>query len=180
MSKKKTTQDSYEENYVPDITVPSMDSTVLNMTETRLSVKWDLLIRIPPDLPGFYMCLDGDFQVFIIYKGVTIATSSIESYSLRPWWANLLKVSSIASEVDMDGVIVKDIMESIKERSEMPFGSRLHFRDCRYETTGKMNYACDDAMLRFEPGSHTTASLFGNHSTNVGYSLPFDIDLNIT
>jgi len=71
-------QDKEKENYVPNITIPSMDFTVLNITETHLSVKWDLLLRIPRDLPGWYMCLKGDFQLSIIYRGVTIATSSIE------------------------------------------------------------------------------------------------------
>lgn len=63
-------------NYVPEITIPSIDFTVFNVTETR--VKWDLLIRLPLDLPGYFMCLKGDFQVFILYKGVTIANSTIE------------------------------------------------------------------------------------------------------
>ncbi|KAG2322312.1 hypothetical protein Bca52824_015525 [Brassica carinata] len=59
-----------------------MDFTVLNMTETSIGVKWDLLIRSPPMLPGFYVCLEGDFKVSIAYKGVTIGTSPIERYEL--------------------------------------------------------------------------------------------------
>ncbi|ESQ28219.1 hypothetical protein EUTSA_v10019156mg [Eutrema salsugineum] len=146
-------------NHVPDITIPSMDFTVLNITKTRLSVKWDLLIRIPGDLPGYYMCLEGDFKVFIVYEGVTIADSSIQ----RPWWSKLLRVSLVASERDMDGAIVENIMEDIKERGETRFGSRLLLPDCKYGTSGKMNYACDEAMLRFESGSKSNATLFGNH-----------------
>ncbi|AAD46035.1 F16N3.21 [Arabidopsis thaliana] len=64
----------------------------------------------------------------------------------------------------MDGVIVKDIMENIKERGDMRFGSRLHFPDCRDGTTGKMNYVCDEARLRFELGSQRTATLFRKRS----------------
>ncbi|AED94421.1 transmembrane protein, putative (DUF1163) [Arabidopsis thaliana] len=154
-------QDKEKENYVPNITIPSMDFTVLNITETHLSVKWDLLLRIPRDLPGWYMCLKGDFQLSIIYRGVTIATSSIES--LIPRWAQLIRVSSIASEGDMEGVIIKDIMKDIKEKGEIRFRSRLLLPDCRYGTSGKMNYACDEAMLRFEPGSQRNATLFGDH-----------------
>ncbi|XP_010450825.1 PREDICTED: uncharacterized protein LOC104732919 [Camelina sativa] len=155
-------EDKERENYVPNITVPSMDFTVLNITETSLSLKWNLLIRIPRDLPGWYMCLRGDFKFFILYKGVTIATSSIESYNLIPWWAQLISVSSIASEEGMDSVIMKDIMEGIKEKGEIRFGSRLLLPDCRYGTSAKMNYACDEAMLRFESGSLRNATLFGN------------------
>ncbi|KFK38189.1 hypothetical protein AALP_AA3G080900 [Arabis alpina] len=73
-----------EENYVPNITIPSMELTV-----------------------------------FLLYKDVTIATSSIESYKLIPLWPQLLNVSSIASKGDIDGLIVKDIMEDIKERGEI-------------------------------------------------------------
>ncbi|CAL9224264.1 unnamed protein product [Arabidopsis halleri] len=156
-------QHKEEQNYVPNITIPSIDFTVLNITETRLSVKWDLLLRIPRDLPGWYMCLKGNFQFSIIYKGVTIATSFIESYNLIPRWAQLIRVSSIATEGDMDGVILTDIMKDIKEKNEIRFGSQLILPDCRYGTTGKMNYACDVAMLRFEPGSQRNATLFGNH-----------------
>ncbi|KAF8098766.1 hypothetical protein N665_0259s0036 [Sinapis alba] len=153
-----------EQKRGPEITIPSMDFTVLNMTETRLSVKWDLLIRIPPKLPGFYVCLEGDFKVFIAYKGVTIATSPIQSYTLKPHWSKLLKVSLIASEGDMDGAIMKNIVEDIKARGEVRFGSELLFPDCRFGTTGKMNYACDEATLRFEPGSQRDATLVENHT----------------
>ncbi|EOA34728.1 hypothetical protein CARUB_v10022299mg, partial [Capsella rubella] len=82
------------EDYVPDIIIPSMDFTVLNIAETSLSVKWDLVMRIPPDLPG-----------------VTIAHSSFERYNLMLNWAQLLNISSIASIGDLDGKVVKDIME---------------------------------------------------------------------
>ncbi|CAL9240106.1 unnamed protein product [Arabidopsis halleri] len=69
-TEKKSREDQQRiQNYVPDIILPSMDFTVL---------KWDLVIRIPPDLPGYFMCLKGYFQTFILYKGVTIANSSLE------------------------------------------------------------------------------------------------------
>ncbi|KAL0875805.1 hypothetical protein Bca101_025510 [Brassica carinata] len=151
-----------EKRAVLYVTIPSMDFTVLNMTETRLSVKWDLLIRIPSKLPGFYVCLKGDFKVFIAYKGVTIATSPIESYTLIPLWSMLLKVSLIASEGDMDGAIMKNIVEDIKARGEVRFGSGLLFPDCRSGTSGKMNYACDESTLRFKPGSQRDATLVEN------------------
>ncbi|CAH8363916.1 unnamed protein product [Eruca vesicaria subsp. sativa] len=143
----------------PDITIPSMDFTVLNMTEP-LSVKWDLLIRIYPKHPGSYVCLEGDFKVFIVYEGVTIATSSIEiSYTpIRYPRFKLLTASLNASLGDMDGAIVDDI----KAKGEMRFGVRLLLPDCRSETSHKMNYACDEATLRFEPGSQNSATLFGN------------------
>ncbi|CAE5963625.1 unnamed protein product [Arabidopsis arenosa] len=137
-----------------------MDFTVLNLTETRLSVKWDLVIRLPPDLPGYFMCLKGYFQTFIFYKGVTIANSSLESYNLILDWAQLLNVSSIASEGDMDSVVLKDIMEDIKEGRDMRFGSRFLLPDCRSGRT--MNYTCDETVLRFEPGSQRKATAFGN------------------
>ncbi|CAA7031854.1 unnamed protein product [Microthlaspi erraticum] len=152
------------ENYVPEITIPSIDFTVLNVTETR--VKWDLLIRLPSDLPGYFMCLKGDFQVFILYKGVTIANSTIESYNLIPRWAQQLTVSAVASEGDMDGLVVKDIMEDVKQSGEIRFGSRFVLPDCREESTkGKMNYACDEATLRFEPCSQMKATSFGKNPT---------------
>ncbi|KAJ0256286.1 F204 protein [Hirschfeldia incana] len=149
-----------EEKREREVTIPSMDFTVLNMTETRLSVKWDLLIRIPPVLPGFYVCLEGDFKVSIAYKGVTIAATPIESYTLEPYWSKLLKVSLIASEGN--GAIMKNIVEDVKARGEVRFGSGLLFPDCRKGTSGTMNYACDEATLRFKPGSQTDATLVEN------------------
>ncbi|CAA7031850.1 unnamed protein product [Microthlaspi erraticum] len=115
-----------------------MDFTVLNVTETRLSFKWDLLIRIPDRLPGHY--------------------------TLQPSWAKLLKVSSIALEGDTDDLIVKDVMDNIKEKGETWFGARLLLPDCREGTSGKMMYACDEATFRFEHGSKK-AFAFGNQPT---------------
>ncbi|CAH8337450.1 unnamed protein product [Eruca vesicaria subsp. sativa] len=139
-----------------DVTIRSMDFTVLNMTETRLSVKWDLLIRIAPENPVCFLCRNGDYKVNISYNGVTIATSPIESYI---WAALMLKVSLIASEGDMDGAIMKNIVEDIKARGEVRFGSGMLFSDGRDGTSGKMNYACDEATLRFKPGSQRDATL---------------------
>ncbi|CAN6938002.1 unnamed protein product [Brassica oleracea var. botrytis] len=143
--------------------MPSMDFTVINMTEP-LSVKWDLLIRIYPKHPGNYVHLEGDFKVFIVYEEVTIATSSIEiSYTrISPLRSKLLTASLTASLGDMDGAIVENILDDIKEKGEMRFGSRLLLPECRSEMSGKMNYACDEATLRFEPGSQRSATLFGN------------------
>ena len=53
-----------------------MDFAVLNITDTRLSAKWDVWIRIPYDLPGRYICLQGHFQASFMYKNVTLAISS--------------------------------------------------------------------------------------------------------
>ncbi|CAA7031853.1 unnamed protein product [Microthlaspi erraticum] len=163
---KQTEREKKEaENYVPEITIPSTDFTVLNVTESRLDVKWDLLIRLPWDLPGYFMCLKGDSQVFILYKGVTIANSTIESYTLIPRWAQQLTVSAVASEGDMDGLVVKDFMKDVKQSGEIRFGSRLILPDCRQGTNGKMNYACDEATLQFEPGSQRKATSFGEQPT---------------
>lgn len=61
--------DVYEEKYrVPKITITSMDFTILNVTEARVSAKWDLLIKIPGkfDLKGSLLC------------NITIANSSAQ------------------------------------------------------------------------------------------------------
>ncbi|KAF8102260.1 hypothetical protein N665_0199s0035 [Sinapis alba] len=152
----------HDKLHAPDITIPSMDFTLLNMTEPLSTVKWDLLISIPPTLPGYYVPLKGDFKVFIVYDGVTIATSSLESYTLIPGRSELLAASLTASLGDMDGAIVKSIVDDIKAKGEMRFGSRLLLPDYRSETSGKMNYTCDEATLRFEPGSQRSATLFVN------------------
>ncbi|CAA0326966.1 unnamed protein product [Arabidopsis thaliana] len=160
-TREKRREEQRIANYAPDIIIPSMDFTVLNLTESSLSVKWDLVIRLPSDLPGYYMCLKGDLQTFILYKGVTIANSSLDSYNLIPNWPQLLNTSSvIASEGDMDSVVVKDIMDDIKERRDMRFGSRLLLPDCR--SGRKMNYTCDETAVRFEPGSQRKATAFEN------------------
>ncbi|CAL9240105.1 unnamed protein product [Arabidopsis halleri] len=168
--REKRREEQRIKNYAPDIILPSMDFTVLNLTETRLSVKWDVVIRLPSELPGYYyMCLKGDFQTFILYKGVTIANSSL-SYNVIPHWAQLLNTSLVASEGDMDSVVMKDIMEDIKERRDMRFGSRLLLPDCR--SGRKMNYTCDETALRFEPGSQRKATEFQNASPICHYNHP--------
>ncbi|CAH8297554.1 unnamed protein product [Eruca vesicaria subsp. sativa] len=158
----KLAEEEEEVNPLYDVTIPSLDFTVLNMTETRLSVKWDLLIRIPPRLPGPYVCLIGYFKAFIAYNGVTIATSPIESYTLKWLMPMVLQVSLTASEGDMDGAIMKNIVEDIKARGEVRFGLRLLFPDCTYGSSGKMNYVCDEATLRFKPDSQRDAALVEN------------------
>ncbi|XP_048615897.1 uncharacterized protein LOC125588542 [Brassica napus] len=153
------------EKPVPKIELASMDFTVLNITDTRLSAKWDVSIRIPYDLPGRYICLQGDFQASFMYKDVTLATSSpqnvIRYKDLKYREAQVLKVSAGVSGEDIYGLIGKDITEDMKGKKEVRFGTRFYLTDCREKTTGTMRYACDDVTLRFEPGSEMKAALFG-------------------
>ncbi|EFH63528.1 hypothetical protein ARALYDRAFT_476129 [Arabidopsis lyrata subsp. lyrata] len=149
---------------VPKIELASMDFTVQNITMTRLSAKWDLSIRIPDGLPGQYICLQGDLQASLLYKNVTLATSSQQKYyNLKYDNPQLLKVSAIVSDEDIGGLIGKDIINDVKERKEVQFGSRFSLTDCRKKTTGVMSYECNEATLRFEPGSEMKATMFGNH-----------------
>ncbi|XP_006301801.2 uncharacterized protein LOC17894827 [Capsella rubella] len=142
----------------------SMDFTVLNITETRLSAKWDLSIRIPGDLSGYYICLQGDVQTSLLYKNVTLATSSPQKYyNLQPGWPQLLMVSALVSDEDISGSIGKNIVEDIKNQKEVQFESRFSLTDCREETIGVINYACREVTLRFEPGSEMKAKVFGKH-----------------
>lgn len=64
------------ETPVPNIEIASMHFTVSNITQTRLSANWDLLIRIPSNLPDNYICLQGDLQASLFYKNITLVTSS--------------------------------------------------------------------------------------------------------
>ncbi|CAH2066710.1 unnamed protein product, partial [Thlaspi arvense] len=50
--------------------------TVQNLRQTRLSANWDFLVRIPERLPDKFICLQGDLQASLFYKGVTLVTSS--------------------------------------------------------------------------------------------------------
>ncbi|CAN7087463.1 unnamed protein product [Brassica oleracea var. botrytis] len=155
---------------VPKIELASMDFAVLNITDTRLSAKWDVSIRIPCDLPGRYICLQGDFQASFMYKDVTLATSSPQKYKdLQHGEPQVLKVSAGVSGEDIGGLIVKDITEDMKEKKEVRFGTRFYLTDCREKTTGTMRYACDDVTLRFEPGSEMKAALFGKNPRCVYY-----------
>ncbi|KAG7651192.1 hypothetical protein AtNW77_Chr1g0071261 [Arabidopsis thaliana] len=149
---------------VPKIELASMDFTVQNITMTRLNAKWDLSIRIPDDLPGKYICLQGDLEASLLYKNVTLATSSPQKYyNLKYFNPQLLKISANVSEVDIGGLIGKDIINDVKERKEVHFGSRFSLTDCREKTTGVMSYECDEATLRFEPSSEMKATMFGDH-----------------
>ncbi|KAG2253785.1 hypothetical protein Bca52824_083921 [Brassica carinata] len=155
---------------VPKIELASMDFTVLNITDTRLSAKWDLSIRIPDDLPGSYICLQGHFQASFMYKNVTLAISSPQKYSdLNYSQPQVLRVLAGVSGEDIEGVIGKDITEDIKENKEVRFGTRFYLTDCREKTTGTMRYACDEVTLRFEPGSEMKAALFGKNPSCVNY-----------
>ncbi|CAA7014401.1 unnamed protein product [Microthlaspi erraticum] len=150
----------------PEIEIANMDFTALNITETRLSAEWDLSIRIPYDIPGLYICLQGDLQASFLYKNVTLATSSQQKYNNLKYNApQVLKVSAHVSEEDIDGSIGKDIMKDMKEKKEVRFGTRFSLTDCSAESTGVMSYVCDEVSLRFEPGSEMKATLFGKHAS---------------
>ncbi|KAL9311274.1 hypothetical protein AtEden1_Chr1g0070801 [Arabidopsis thaliana] len=145
----------------PNIEIASMDFTVRNITQTRLSANWDILIRVPSNLPNDYICLQGDIQASLFYKTINLVTSSAQRYiDLKSGTAQQLRVSV---EEDIDGLIRKRIIKDIKEKREVKFGSLLFLTDCRKGTTGVMSYACDETMLRFEPGSETKASKFGDN-----------------
>lgn len=97
--------------------------------------------------------------VFFVSKTKIISSSWSISYNVIPRWAQLLNVSSTAFKGDIDGLIVKDIMEDIKERGQIRFGSRLILTVCRYGTNGKMNFTCEEDTLRFDPDSQRNATL---------------------
>ncbi|CAH8356520.1 unnamed protein product [Eruca vesicaria subsp. sativa] len=142
-----------------------------NKTSTQyhlplVSARWDLLIRLPGELVGNDICLQGNLQASFLYKNVTLATSSIHSYEeLERDTPQLLSVSAVATGEDLSGAVGKEIMEAIKERNELQFGSRLSLTDCREETKkGTVSYECDEAKLRFELGSdQIKATAFGDH-----------------
>lgn len=73
----------------------------------------------------------------------------------------MLRVSGVINEEDIIGAIEKSIMNDIKERSEVRFGSRLLLSDCRKNTTGTMSYTCDEAKFQFNSNSQkiTTTSV---------------------
>ncbi|CAF2139190.1 unnamed protein product [Brassica rapa] len=148
---------------VPEIEVASMDFTIQNITQTHLSATWDLLTRIPSKLPDNYICLQGDLQAFLFYKNITIAISSRHRYeNLKLNSPQQLRVSASIYEEDIGGLIGKNIIKDIKEKKEVKFGSQLFLTDCRKKSTGVMRYACGETTLRFEPGSETKATSFGN------------------
>ncbi|KAL0731467.1 hypothetical protein Bca4012_027561 [Brassica carinata] len=150
---------------VPEIEVASMDFTIHNITQTHLSATWDLLTRIPNRLPGTYICLQGDLQASFFYKNITIAISSRHRYeNLKLYSPQQLRVSASIYEEDIGGLVGKNIIKDIKEKKEVKFGSQIFLTDCREKSTGVMRYACDEATLRFEPGSETKASSFGNNN----------------
>lgn len=80
----------------------------------------------------------------------------------------LLNISAVATEEDLGGAAgMGEIMEAIKERTDLRFGSRLSLTDCREETEeGTLSYDCDETMLKFEQGSnHIKATTFGKHAS---------------
>ncbi|XP_010474244.1 PREDICTED: uncharacterized protein LOC104753737 [Camelina sativa] len=149
---------------VPAIELASIDFTVHNITENRLSTNWDLSIRIHGDLPGYYICLQGDVQASFLYKNVTLAISSPQKYKdLKYYNPQILKLSENITEEDIGGLIGKDIIKDVKKRKEVQFS----LTDCRKKSTGVMSYACNEATLRFEPEceSEMKATVFGKHPT---------------
>lgn len=83
--------------------------------------------------------------------------------NLQPHWAQLLKVSGVVSEEDINGAIGKNIMNDIKEKREVRFGSQLFLSDCRKNTTGTIKYVCDEAKLRFHSSFRKiTTTIVGN------------------
>ncbi|EOA18670.1 hypothetical protein CARUB_v10007246mg, partial [Capsella rubella] len=78
--------------------------------------------------------------------------------NLQPNWPQLLKVSVVASENDINGVAGKYISDEIvKERGEVRFASRFVFPDCRKKSRGTITFACNEAVLRFDSSSRTMA-----------------------
>ncbi|CAN7027554.1 hypothetical protein BRARA_F03883 [Brassica rapa] len=134
-----------------------------------VSARWDLLIRVPGELVGNNICLQGNLQASFLYKNVTLVTSSLHSYNeLELGAPQLLTVSAVATGEDLSGAIGKEIMEAIKERNEIQFGSRLSLTDCREETKkGTVGYECDEAKLRFDHlgSDQIKATAFGEHPT---------------
>ncbi|KAG2321564.1 hypothetical protein Bca52824_014777 [Brassica carinata] len=129
---------------VPKIELASMNFRVLNITNTRLSAKWDLSIRIPYDLPGCYICLQGDFKL-PSFTRIYIDLNYSQPQVLR-----------VSAGVSIEVLIGKDITEDMKEKKEE-------------KTTGTMRYACDKVTLRFEPGFGMKAALFGKNPSCVYY-----------
>ncbi|KAH0924415.1 hypothetical protein HID58_024433 [Brassica napus] len=115
------------------------------------------------------ICLQGNLQASFLYKNVTLVTSSLHSYNeLELGAPQLLTVSAVATGEDLSGAIGKEIMEAIKERNEIQFGSRLSLTDCREETKkGTVGYECDEAKLRFDHlgSDQIKATAFGDHPT---------------
>ncbi|KAJ4898729.1 hypothetical protein Rs2_12680 [Raphanus sativus] len=161
-----------------EIKIVSMDFTAEpnNKSSTQqshyiplVSARWDLLIRVPGELVGNDICLQGSLQASFLYKNVSLVTSSIQSYNeLELGTPQLLSVSAVATGEDLSGAIGKEIMESIKERNEVQFGSRLSLTDCREETKkGTVSYECDEAKLRFDHlgSDQIKATALGDHPT---------------
>ncbi|XP_010513703.1 PREDICTED: uncharacterized protein LOC104789755 [Camelina sativa] len=150
------------ESPVPNIEIASMDFTVRNITQTRLTANWDLLIRVP----DHFICLQGDIQASLFYKNITLVTSSEQRYNdLKSGSPQQLRVSAAISEEDIGGLIGENIIKDIKDERKVKFGSKLFFTDCRKGKRGVISYVCNETTLRFEPGSETKATKFGNNPT---------------
>ncbi|XP_010474249.1 PREDICTED: uncharacterized protein LOC104753743 [Camelina sativa] len=154
------------ESPVPNIEIASMDFTVRNTTQTRLTANWDLLIRVPRTLPDEYICLQGDIQASLFYKNITLVTSSGQRYiDLKSGSPQQLRVSAAISEEDIGGLIGENIIKDIKDEREVKFGSKLFLTDCRKGKRGVISYVCNEITLRFEPGSETKDTKFANNPT---------------
>ncbi|CAL9240121.1 unnamed protein product [Arabidopsis halleri] len=107
----------------PNIEIASMDFTVRNNTQNRLIAFWDLLIRVPSNLPDNYICLQGDIQASLFYKTINLVTSSTQRYTdLKSGTAQQLRVSV---HEDIGGLIRKKIIKDINEKREVKFGSQV-------------------------------------------------------
>ncbi|CDY57849.1 hypothetical protein HID58_027531 [Brassica napus] len=153
------------EEPVPKIELASLDFTVLNITDTRLSAKWDMSIRIPYDLPSVYIYVFKETFKLPSFTRMSLLLplphKSKQYKDLQYSEPQVLRISAGVSGEDIDGLIVKDITEDMKEKKKVRLGTRFYLTDCREKTTGTMRYACDDVTLRFEPGSEMKAALFG-------------------
>ncbi|KAF8102252.1 hypothetical protein N665_0199s0027 [Sinapis alba] len=130
------------------------------------TVNWDLLIRLPDYLLGDKKCLQGGIQASLLYKDLTLATSSMQSYeSLNEKSPKLLRVSATVSEKDIHGLVGQNIIKDIKEKSEVKFGLRVFLAHCRENSTRVLSYNCDETTLRFDPGSNMKSIASRNKPT---------------
>ncbi|XP_010551464.1 PREDICTED: uncharacterized protein LOC104822072 [Tarenaya hassleriana] len=143
----------------PMIRQVSMDFTVVDVTDDdRIGAKWDVFLRLPPEFDFYVRCTDGEVQASILYRNLTIATSSPQRYVLvagrERGLAEVVRVSVAAAE--QEGGVGKSIMDDIKERGEVRFQTRLLLTDCREDKTGRIRYLCDEAAVVPSPDAPQT------------------------
>lgn len=63
-----------------DFTVELNNNSITNQSHylPLASARWDLFIRVPGKLFGYFICLQGNLQATILYKNVTLVTSSLQ------------------------------------------------------------------------------------------------------